>query len=55
MINSEGQNFTWFGTPEKMSEGCTATVTGTIKDHVKFNGELQTQLTRCKVTNLKEA
>lgn len=54
MVNEAGQNFTWFGSPQKMSEGCTATVTGTIKDHVKFNGELQTQLTRCKVSNLQE-
>jgi hypothetical protein len=54
MIDSEGHNFTWFGSPEKMSEDCTATIKGTIKAHTKFNGELQTQLTRCKVTNLKE-
>jgi hypothetical protein len=54
MVNDAGQIFTWFGGERKMSEGCTATVTGTIKAHVKFNGEYQTQITRCKVSNLQE-
>jgi hypothetical protein len=51
MVNDAGQIFTWFGVPEKMHEDHTATVKGTIKAHVQFNGEFQTQLTRCKVSN----
>lgn len=54
MVSEDNHIVTWFASSEKMSDGCTATVTGTIKSFTKFNGEYQTQLTRCKVSNMVE-
>ena len=53
-MNPEGFIFTWktgaYIESEYVNTGKTLTLKGTIKEHSKFKGEKQTELTRCKIS-----
>jgi hypothetical protein len=50
MDDENGNVYVWRTTAEKMEEGRTYNVRGTVKEHGEYNGIPQTVLTRCKVT-----
>lgn len=53
-VNPEGFIFTWktgaYIESEYVNTGKALTLKGTIKEHSKFKGEKQTELTRCKIS-----
>jgi hypothetical protein len=50
MEDDDGNVYVWRTLAEKMAEGRTYKVRGTVKEHGEYNGTKQTVLTRCKVT-----
>lgn len=53
MIDSSGNEYTWFSSNSVLDQGDEVRIKGTVKAHETFNGIKQTILTRCKV--LQEA
>lgn len=53
MRDAEGNAFLWRTSVDVGTAGEVVTLRGTVKRHSDFKGELQTELTRCKVTARK--
>lgn len=53
MLDAQGNVYTW-STSKGLDPEKKYTVTGTVKKHEEYRGVKQTQLTRCKVTEIKE-
>lgn len=53
MEDADGNVFVWKTQAERMAEGETYNVRGTVKEHGDYQGTRQTVLTRCKITCAK--
>lgn len=51
-VDQSGNVYTWFSSSEKLDQGSTYDVTGSVKAHEEYQGIAQTVLTRCKVKQL---
>ena len=56
LVDTSGNIFTWFASGGKdVARGEHYAVTGTVKKHETYNGEKQTVVTRCKLSEVTQA
>ena len=54
-VYNEHAILVWFASkPQEINQGSVCDVVGTVKKHEEYQGQKQTIMTRCKITNIKE-